>query len=180
MSKRLRVRNFLSSQKHVATGIELHPAHTGFAYNFTDHLVTSSFMMKAQNPGILCTHYNVNNGLLNSSVEYVYVDREGYVWFASTTGLQKFDGFNFTNYVYNSEDSSSVSYNFISSLFEDRDGKIWIGTLKGLDMFNKEDGVFFHMKNDPFNHLSFNNQRDRERKKGYSCRILKDIYGSIQ
>ena len=107
--------------------------------------------MQAQNPGILCTHYNVNNGLLNSSVEYVYVDREGYVWFASTTGLQKFDGFNFTNYVYNSEDSASVSYNFISTLFEDREGKIWIGTLKGLDVFNKEDGVFFHMKNDPFN-----------------------------
>ena len=114
-------------------------------------LCSSSFVLQAQNPGILCTHYNVNNGLLNSSVEYVYVDSDGYVWFATTAGLQNFDGFNFTNYVYNSEDSASVSYNFISTLFEDRDGKIWIGTLKGLDVFNKDDGVFFHMKNDPFN-----------------------------
>jgi signal transduction histidine kinase/ligand-binding sensor domain-containing protein/AraC-like DNA-binding protein len=114
------------------------------------NLSLASCILKAQNPGILCTHYNVNNGLLNSSVEYVYVDRDGFVWFATTSGLQKFDGFNFTNYVYRSDDSTSVSYNFISTLFEDRKGKIWIGTLKGLDVFNKESGVFSHIKNESF------------------------------
>ncbi|MBP1675403.1 MAG: hypothetical protein H6Q24_1541, partial [Bacteroidetes bacterium] len=114
-------------------------------------LIFLNFESSAQNNSIICTHYNVNNGLLNSSVEYVYVDNEGYVWFATTTGLQKFDGFNFTNYVYSSDDSSSVSYNFISTLFEDKNGEIWIGTLKGLDMFNKESGVFTHLKNEPFN-----------------------------
>ena len=120
--------------------------------------------MEAQNSGIICTHYNINNGLSNS-VEYVYVDREGYAWFASTTGLQKFDGYNFTNYVNNSEDTSSLSYNFISTLFEDRDGKIWIGTLKGLDVFDKENDVFFHMKDDPFNTSVSNiNVIDRGRK----------------
>jgi signal transduction histidine kinase/ligand-binding sensor domain-containing protein/AraC-like DNA-binding protein len=114
-------------------------------------LCMAPYVVKAQNPGIICTHYNVNNGLLNSSVEYVYVDREGFVWFATTTGLQKFDGFNFTNYVYSSDDSTSVSYNFISTIFEDRNGKMWIGTLKGLDMFDKESGVFCHFKNESFN-----------------------------
>ncbi len=118
----------------------------------------------AQNNSIICTHYNVNNGLSNS-VEYVYVDREGFAWFASTTGLQKFDGYNFTNYVNNSEDTSSLSYNFISTLFEDRDGKIWIGTLKGLDVFDKEKDVFSHMKNDPLNKAVSNiNVIERGRK----------------
>ncbi len=106
--------------------------------------------LTAQNISIICTHYNVNNGLSNN-IEYVYIDREGYAWFATTSGLQKFDGYNFTNYVYNTEDASSISYNFISTLFEDSDGKIWIGTLRGLDVFEKEYDVFSHMKNDPFN-----------------------------
>ena len=106
-------------------------------------------ILKAQNPGIICTHYNVNNGLITNMVEYVYIDREGYVWFATATGLQQFDGFNFVNYLYNSDDSSSISYNFISTLFEDRNGSIWIGTLgKGLNIFNKESGVFYHLKNE--------------------------------
>ncbi len=110
--------------------------------------------VRAQNPGIICTHYNVNNGLINNSVEYIYVDSEGYVWFATGTGLQQFDGFNFVNYLYNSNDSSSISYNFISTLSEDRNGNIWIGTLgKGLDTFNKEKGIFYHSNNESDNGL---------------------------
>ena len=74
---------------------------------------------------------------------------EGYVWIASATGLQQFDGFNFLNYSYNSDDSSSISYNFISSISEDRNGNIWIGTLgKGINIYNKEKGIFYHLKNE--------------------------------
>jgi len=110
---------------------------------------SAQVVLRAQNPGIICTHFNVNNGLINNSVEYVYVDREGYVWFATATGLQQFDGFNFVNYLYNSDDSSSISYNFISTLSEDRNGNIWIGTLgRGLNTFNKERGIFYHTRNE--------------------------------
>jgi signal transduction histidine kinase/ligand-binding sensor domain-containing protein/AraC-like DNA-binding protein len=112
-------------------------------------LCYANVIMKAQNPGIICTHYNVNNGLITNMVEYVYIDREGYVWFATATGLQQFNGFNFVNYLYNSDDSSSISYNFISTLSEDRNGNIWIGTLgKGLNILNKERGIFYHLKNE--------------------------------
>ena len=105
--------------------------------------------VEAQNSGIICTHYNVNNGLTTNSVEYVFVDGEGYVWFATTSGLQQFDGFNFVNYLYNSDDSSSISYNFISTISEDQRGNIWIGTLgKGLNIFSKEKGVFYHLRNE--------------------------------
>jgi signal transduction histidine kinase/ligand-binding sensor domain-containing protein/CheY-like chemotaxis protein/AraC-like DNA-binding protein len=104
--------------------------------------------LEAQNSGIICTHYNVNNGLITNSVEYVYVDKEGFVWFATSTGLQQFDGFDFINYLYNSDDSSSISYNFISTISEDRKGNIWIGTLgKGLNMFDKGRGLFYHLIN---------------------------------
>ncbi|MBP1669193.1 MAG: hybrid sensor histidine kinase/response regulator, partial [Bacteroidetes bacterium] len=106
-------------------------------------------VLKAQNSEIICTHYNVNDGLISNSVEFVYLDREGYVWFATATGLQQFDGSNFVNYLYNPVDSASVSYNFISTLSEDKNGNIWIGTLgKGLNKFNKELGVFYHFKNE--------------------------------
>lgn len=105
-------------------------------------------VVEAQNSEIFCTHYNVNDGLITNSVEYVYIDREGFSWFATATGLQQFDGFSFVNYLYNSDDSSSISYNFISTLFEDKNGNIWIGTLgKGLSMFNKERAAFYHLKN---------------------------------
>ncbi len=105
--------------------------------------------IKSQSPGIICRHYTIQNGLVSNNIENVYVDKEGYVWFATTNGLQQFDGYNFTNYNYNADDTSSVSYNFISSISEDKAGNIWIGTLgKGVNILNKEKGVFYHLYND--------------------------------
>ena len=107
------------------------------------------FNLNAQSTGIICKHYTVQNGLVSNNIENVYVDREGYVWFATTNGLQQFDGYNFTSYNYNADDTSSISYNFISSISEDKAGNIWIGTLgKGVNIFNKKRGVFYHLYND--------------------------------
>lgn len=112
-------------------------------------LVFAPHIAVTQNHSIICTHYNVNNGMMTNSVEYVYVDGEGYVWFATATGLQQFDGFNFVNYLYNSNDSLSISDNFISTISEDKKGNIWIGTLRnGLNIFNKKKGLFYHLRNE--------------------------------
>jgi ligand-binding sensor domain-containing protein len=104
----------------------------------------------AQSPGIICRHYNIQNGLISNNIEYVYVDREGYTWLATANGLQQFDGYNFTNYNYNADDTSSISYNFISSISEDTSGNIWIGTVgKGINILNKKKRIFYHLYNDP-------------------------------
>jgi len=42
-----------------------------------------------------------------------------------------------TNYVYNKNDSSSISNNAIQTIFMDRDSIIWIGTKQGLNRFNR-------------------------------------------
>ncbi len=107
------------------------------------------FNLNAQSTGIINKHYSVQNGLVSNNIEHVYVDKEGYVWFATSNGLQQFDGYNFVNYNYNADDTSSISYNFISSISEDKAGNIWIGTPgKGVNIFNKERGVFYHLYND--------------------------------
>jgi ligand-binding sensor domain-containing protein len=93
--------------------------------------------IKAQSTGIICKHYGIQNGLPANGIEFVYVDKEGYAWFASANGLQQFDGYNFTNYIYDADDTSSISYNFISWISEDKAGNIWIGTLgKGVNILN--------------------------------------------
>lgn len=110
------------------------------------------FSLNAQSTGIICKHYTVPDGLISNNIEYIYVDKEGYVWFATANGLQQFDGYNFTNYNYNADDTSSISYNFISSISEDKSGNIWIGTLgKGVNILNKQKGVFYHLYNDQKN-----------------------------
>lgn len=44
-----------------------------------------------------CYSYNVNEGLLQSTISEIAFDRDNFCWISFPNGLQKFDGVNFTN-----------------------------------------------------------------------------------
>jgi signal transduction histidine kinase/ligand-binding sensor domain-containing protein/CheY-like chemotaxis protein len=59
------------------------------------------------------------------------------MWFGTEDGLNKYDGYKFTNYKHDPNDSSSIPYNRISALFEDSYGELWIGTRRGLCKYDR-------------------------------------------
>ena len=77
------------------------------------------------------------DGLSQSTIFATIQDRQGYLWFATIDGLNRYDGYEFLVYSNNPEDSTSISDNFISALFEDDEGFIWAGTVNGF--FNRFD-----------------------------------------
>ena len=78
-----------------------------------------------------------SNGLSQSTILETIQDKEGYLWFGTIDGLNRYDGYEFRVYSNDLTDSFSISDNFISSLFEDKDGYIWVGTVNGY--FNRFD-----------------------------------------
>ena len=46
-------------------------------------------------------------------------------------GLNRFDGYKFQNYLYDDQDSSSISDNYITDILEDSRGFIWVCTNNG-------------------------------------------------
>ena len=102
---------------------------------------------------------SVEDGLSQSTIFCILQDRQGFLWFGTEDGLNKFDGYSFTIYKHDPEDHNSLDNNWIQVLHEDSDGIIWIGTINGLDRFNPENESFTHYKNDPFDSssLSHNN-----------------------
>ena len=92
---------------------------------------------------------SLEEGLSQSTVFSIIQDSQGFMWFGTEDGLNKYDGFNFTIYKSDLENESSLSSNWIETLFLDHEGRLWIGTANGLDRFNQEDGSFTHYKNDP-------------------------------
>jgi ligand-binding sensor domain-containing protein len=50
------------------------------------------------------------------------------MWFGTEDGLNKYDGYKFTIYKNDAQDSTSISDNWITSLFEDHTGTLWVGT----------------------------------------------------
>jgi len=117
-------------------------------------------LSSSQSNRIVFEDFSVRDGLIHNLVEYIHIDNEGYIWLATYTGLQKFDGYEFQRFLFNPDDSTSISDNFITTIFEDRSGNIWIGTFSnGICMYKKDQEIFHHYKHNPdhSNTLSNNN-----------------------
>jgi len=96
----------------------------------------------------------VENGLSQSNVNFILQDSQGFLWFATNGGLNKYDGTQFKIFTYSGNDTSSLSNNIINHLYEDMDGNILISTQTGLDIYDINQEVFHHLNqnisNDPF------------------------------
>jgi PAS domain S-box-containing protein len=87
-------------------------------------------------------HYGVEDGISQSEIKRIFQDSEGYLWFATQNGLNKFDGYGFENFFYDPTDKQSLSNNWIFDITEDSKGDIWLGTKEGLNRYNKKTGAF--------------------------------------
>ncbi len=95
-------------------------------------------------------NYSLEEGLSQSSVFSSVQDRQGFMWFATEDGLNRFDGYEFTIYRHDPDLPGSISDNWINVLFIDTDGRFWIGTHEGgLDLYDSETDRFIHHQNIP-------------------------------
>src|ERR1017187_4833254 len=89
----------------------------------------------------------VDNGLSQGLVNAAIQDKEGYLWFGTKDGLDRYDGYNFKIFRHNDRDSNSIAYNHIVSVFEDSKRRMWLGMVQeGLDLYDRERDRFIHFK----------------------------------
>ena len=102
--------------------------------------------------------YSLTEGLSQSSVLCILQDRQGFMWFGTRDGLNKFDGQNFITYRHNSQDSTSISNSYIRSLREDDQGNIWVGTMNGLNKYITKNDSFERFNKDHTQNSISNNE----------------------
>jgi len=93
------------------------------------------------------SHLSTLNGLSNSNVFDITQDHQGYIWFATEDGLNRFDGNNFVTYRHNANNKHSIANNFIRKIFIDHENTLWVGTENGLSRYNVELDNFDNFKN---------------------------------
>ena len=104
-------------------------------------------VISAQSEKYTFRHLTIEDGLSQSTIFSILQDRIGFMWFGTTDGLNKYDGYKFTHYYHSELDSSSISGNSIREIYEDSNGNIWIGTVEGvLNKFHRTSETFTHYK----------------------------------
>ena len=85
----------------------------------------------------------IEDGLSQSTIFASLQDSKGYIWFATRSGLNRYDGYKFNLYFNDPKDSTSLSDDGTSSLYEDKNGSLWIGTIYGnINKFDKKTETF--------------------------------------
>lgn len=103
---------------------------------FFNLLVCSLFGQSVSNfKNLKFKHLSLEEGLSQSSVICVLQDHKGFLWFGTRDGLNRYDGYTFKKYRYNSQDSGSLSNSYIRFLYEDEYNNLWIGTNNGLNKY---------------------------------------------
>ncbi|MDU3349906.1 MAG: two-component regulator propeller domain-containing protein, partial [Clostridium sp.] len=67
----------------------------------------------------------VEDGLSQTSVEYLFQDSKGYMWIGTTDGLNRYNGNKFEVFRYSKDKPNSISGNYISAITEDDKGNIF-------------------------------------------------------
>lgn len=96
---------------------------------------------------------DMNHGLSNNSCQGLAIDRQGFLWIGTESGLNRFDGNTFKNFYSSETNLNSINSNELNDIYADRNHDIiWIATERnGLNAYNYSTHQFYHYVQDKNN-----------------------------
>ena len=128
-------------------------------------------------------HLTIKDGLPDNRITTILQDHLGYMWFGTTGGLAKFDGYKCINYRNEKENPKSISDNWVGCIYEDHLNNLWIGTqpystrfdlnskMGGLNLFDRKSEAFIRYQNNREDSNSINSN--------YIISIKEDNLGNL-
>ena len=81
-------------------------------------------------------HLEVKDGLSNNQVNAIYKDSNGFMWFGTASGLNRYDGYSIKVYRSRQDDEKSLPDSYIEKIQEDAAGNLWLETGAGYAIYN--------------------------------------------
>ncbi len=94
----------------------------------------------AQYPGIVHT-ISKRDGLSNGAVNTIVRDSEGYIWFGTWNGLDRYDGNNMVTFLPGKQ-PGAIHNHVIRELFPSQSGPVWMLTNKGISRYDNAANSF--------------------------------------
>lgn len=101
-------------------------------------------MLKAAaQPKCKVEYYSTEQGLSHQAVTCILKDREGFMWFGTWDGINRFDGHSFLSYKSSPGDFSQLGNGRIDQMVEDQSDHLWIEAYdRQIYRFDKKNGQF--------------------------------------
>jgi diguanylate cyclase (GGDEF)-like protein len=87
--------------------------------------------LAAGTPEMVFSRLGSSAGLAQGTVNAIVQDSQGFMWFGTEDGLDRFDGYEIRHFIHNRGSSGSVPSNWIAALAKDNVGRLWVGTEGG-------------------------------------------------
>ncbi|MBC8047536.1 MAG: hypothetical protein H7Y00_12125 [Fimbriimonadaceae bacterium] len=113
-----------------------------------------SFAQNSDNHKIQFHQFSTEHGISQNCFWHIIQDKKGYMWFGTTNGVLKFDGYDFTIFQTDPENKNALPDSWLYEMCSDTEGNIWfIGSETGLfkcDTYTEKFISFHHDKNDKY------------------------------
>ncbi len=100
----------------------------------------ATLTLKAQD--MFFSGLSVGDGLSQYTVRGIVQDRNGLLWLATTDGLSRYDGNDFSVFRHNPADSTSIADSRINTISSDDMGRVWTGTSHWLSVYDDATSLF--------------------------------------
>lgn len=97
---------------------------------------------EAQLADMTFDHITIEDGLSQSTVFAITQDDQGFMWFGTRDGLNRYDATRLSVFRNNPNDPGSISDNTVYALLTDSDKRFWIGTRHGLNLYDAGTDAF--------------------------------------
>ncbi|MEW7277069.1 histidine kinase [Aquimarina sp. 2201CG1-2-11] len=102
------------------------------------HYIFFFFVLYSTGQENIFDNFSEKNGLISNDTYKIIQDKKGYLWFATSSGVSKYDGITFKDY---STKHGLTDYDILS-LYEDKKGRIWFYTFNGKPCFYYNDKIY--------------------------------------
>ncbi|WP_052955465.1 ligand-binding sensor domain-containing protein [Flavihumibacter petaseus] len=87
-------------------------------------------------------HYQTENGLTNNTVFCSTQSNNGFIWFGTKEGLNRFDGYRFKKIRHATIAPENAHAEFVLSIFNDaKTGNLWVGSSLGLFLYDEKEEI---------------------------------------
>ncbi|MGZ3872355.1 MAG: ligand-binding sensor domain-containing protein, partial [Mucilaginibacter sp.] len=112
--------------------------HTKFYFLLVVALFFTCINAFGQSSQYRFSQLDISNGLSHNQVTCIFKDSEGFMWFGTASGLNRYDGYSFKIFKHDADNKNSVLNDFIKNIYEGPDKKLWILTSIGYCFYDAE------------------------------------------